>query len=58
MFLKDIKSHGNALLMRRYLADVDESKADLTVPLKEVIEEDCSFGPALGYAMPQSVCCS
>ena len=44
--------------MRRYLADVDESKTDLIVQLKEVTYGDCSFGIALGYAIPQSVCCS
>ena len=48
MFLKDIKSHGSALVVKRYLGDVDEAKMDLVVQLTEANEADCCFGLALG----------
>lgn len=45
MFLKDIRSHGSTLVVKRYMGCVDE---DLVVQLTEANEADCSFGLALG----------
>ena len=45
LFLKDIKDHGDKMLVERYMKE-DFSKESLIVSLAEVDDSTCCFGSA------------